>query len=91
MPDSDEKPRTSLLDLLRQRTVSTETASSVPHGLRVATAYSWRILVVAAALGLAIWLVIQLKLLVIPLLIAILVTALLWPAFNWMLRHRVPR
>src|SRR5690606_30731211 len=30
-------------------------------------------------------------LLVIPLLVAILVTALLWPAFSFMLRHRVPR
>jgi predicted PurR-regulated permease PerM len=28
---------------------------------------------------------------VIPLMIAILITALLWPAFAWMLRHRVPR
>ena len=57
----------------------------------VATAYSWRFLVVAAAIGVAIWVVIQLKLLVIPLMVAILVTALLWPAFSWMLRHRVPR
>ena len=91
MADSDDKPRGSFIDALTFRTVSTESSSSVPRGLRVATAYSWRILVVAAAIGLGIWLVIQLKLLVIPLLIAILITALLWPAFAWMLRHRVPR
>jgi putative heme transporter len=89
--ESDDKPRGSFLDALKQRTVSSESASSVPRGLRVAAAYSWRILFVAAAIGLGIWLVIQLKLLVIPLLIAILITALLWPAFAWMLRHRVPR
>lgn len=91
--DSDDTPRGSFFDALRSRgrTVTTEIGSSVPHGLRVATAYSWRLLVVAAAVGVGIWLVIQLKLLVIPLLVAILVTALLWPAFSFLLRHRVPR
>ena len=88
---SDPKPRGSFLDALRVRTVSTEIGSSVPRGLRVATAYAWRFVVLAAAVAIVIWIVIQLKLLVIPLLIALLVTALVWPAFTWMLRHRVPR
>ncbi|MGK3950756.1 AI-2E family transporter [Microbacterium sp. I2] len=93
MSGSDEKPRGSLFDALRDRSrvVSTELSGSMPRGLRIATAYSWRFLVVAAAIGVAVWLVIQLKLLVIPLLIAILVSALLYPWFTWMLRHRVPR
>ncbi|MGN6218211.1 MAG: AI-2E family transporter [Microbacterium sp.] len=93
MTGSDDKPRGSLFDAIRDRSrvVSTETSAAVPHGLRIATAYAWRFLVLAAAIGVAVWLVIQLKLLVIPLLIAILVTALLWPAFAWMLRHHVPR
>ncbi|MFG6401903.1 AI-2E family transporter [Microbacterium sp. P04] len=63
----------------------------VPPGLRIATAYAWRFLVLAAAVGVLIWLVIQLKLLVIPLLIAILISALTWPAFSLMLRHHWPR
>jgi predicted PurR-regulated permease PerM len=93
MSGPDEKPRGSLFDAIRDRgrLVTTAESASIPRGLRIATAYSWRFLVVAAAIGVAIWLVIQLKLLVIPLLIAILVTALLFPAFMWMLRHRVPR
>src|SRR6478609_10788557 len=93
MSGSNEKPRGSLFDAIRDRSrvVSTETSEAVPHGLRVATAYSWRFLVVAAAIGVGVWLVIQLKLLVVPLLVAILVSALLWPAFGWMLRHRFPR
>lgn len=89
--DSDDKPRASFLDALKTRTVTSDLAPSVPRGLRVATAYSWRLLVVAAAIGVGIWLIIQLKLLVIPLMVAILVSALLWPAFSWLLRHRVPR
>ncbi len=93
MSGSDEKPRGSLFDALRDRSrvVATDESGSIPRGLRLATAYSWRFLVVAAAIGVGIWLVIQLKLLVIPLLVGILITALLWPAFGWMLRHRFPR
>lgn len=93
MSGSDDKPRGSLFDAVRDRSrvVSTEMSQTIPKGLRVATAYSWRFLVVAGAIAVAIWLVIQLKLLVIPLLVAILVSALLWPAFAWMLRHRFPR
>ena len=93
MSGPEDKPRGSVFDALRdrKRVVSTELSESMPRGLRIATAYSWRFLVVAAAIGVGVWLVIQLKLLVIPLLVGILVTALLWPAFSWMLRHRVPR
>lgn len=93
MSGSDEKPRGSVFDALRDRSriVTTDVTESIPRGLRVATAYGWRMLVLAAAAGVLVWLVIQLKLLVIPLLVSILVTALLWPAFSWMLRHRVPK
>ncbi len=93
MSGPEDKPRGSVFDALRdrKRVVSTELSESMPRGRRIATAYSWRFLVVAAAIGVGVWLVIQLKLLVIPLLVGILVTALLWPAFSWMLRHRVPR
>ena len=70
MTGSDDKTRGSLFDAIRDRSrvVSTETSAAVPQGLRIATAYAWRFLVLAAAIGVAVWLVIQLKLLVIPLL-----------------------
>lgn len=91
MSGSEDKPRGTLLDAIRNKSVSTEIGSSLPRGLRVTTAYAWRFVVIAIAAGILIWLVIQLKLLVIPLLVAILVTALLWPAFTWMLARRVPK
>jgi len=87
----DPEPRGSLFDALRRRTVTTDLSPAVPPALRQVTAYAWRLLVVAAALGVLVWLVIQLKLLVIPLLVAILLTALVWPAFSFLLRHRWPR
>lgn len=91
----DQRPR--LRDLLRPRPVSTERIVSttadeaVPRPLRITAAYAWRLLLIAAAVGVIIWLVMLLKLLVIPLMVAILITALLWPAFGWMLRHSFPR
>lgn len=90
MSGSQDTPRGKFFDALRTRTVSTDIAEGVPRGLRVATAYAWRLLIVAAALGVGIWLIIELKLLVIPLLVAILVTALVWPAFTFLMRHRFP-
>ncbi|WP_372449673.1 AI-2E family transporter [Microbacterium flavum] len=78
-------------DAIRTKTVRGEIEETLPHGLRVITAYAWRFVVIALAAGILIWLVIQLKLLVVPLFVAILVTALLWPAFTWMLRRGVPR
>ena len=91
MTGTDPEDRGSFFDALRRRTVSSDLSPAVPSALRQATAYSWRLLVIAAAIGVVVWLVIQLKLLVIPLLVAILITALVWPAFSFLLRHRWPR
>lgn len=91
---SDDTPRLGLFGALRSRRVSPQNPSAdsaVPIGLRIAAAYSWRLLMIVGAAAVIIWAVIKLKLLVVPLLVAILVTALLWPAFQWMLRRRVPR
>ena len=91
----DSTPR--LRDLIRQRTVTghvdvrDDVQRSLPTGLRIATSYAWRLLVIAAALGVVIWLVMLFKILVIPLMVAILLTALLWPVFSTMLRARWPR
>ncbi|MEW1834015.1 AI-2E family transporter [Microbacterium sp. NPDC079995] len=90
MSGTDDKHRNGFLDVLRSRTVSTEVSGTVPRGLKVATAYAWRFLVLAAAIAVLVWIVIQLRLLIIPLLAAILLTALVWPLFSLLLR-RLPR
>lgn len=92
MQVSDDDSRGGLLGLFRSRRADPPASGSeVPRGLSVTTAYAWRFLVLAAAVGVIVWLVIQFRLLIIPIFVAILVTALLWPAFSWLLRHRVPR
>ncbi len=60
----------------------------VPFPLRVAAAWSWRLLIVVAAAAAVVWVVGKLHQVVIPVAIALLLSALLSPAVVW-LRKRV--
>lgn len=59
--------------------------------MRTAAAWSWRILVVAALAALVIFLVIQLRLIVIPIMVALLLAALLVPFSNFLQKHGWPK
>ncbi|WP_373315448.1 AI-2E family transporter [Planosporangium mesophilum] len=73
-------------------TVTSRDDEAVPRGLRIATAWSWRLLVLAAAAALVLWLVGRLKDVLIPVSIALLLSALLAPAVGWLRRRvRLPR
>lgn len=64
---------------------------AVPRGMRIAGAWSWRLLVVGAVIAVLIFLIIQLKLIVIPVLIAVLLSGLLVPFKDFLIRHRWPK
>ncbi|PJJ62207.1 AI-2E family transporter [Compostimonas suwonensis] len=64
---------------------------SVTPGVRLAAAWSWRLLLVGALIAVVIFLVIQLRLIVIPVLIAVLLSALLVPFSNFLQRHGWPK
>jgi len=66
-------------------------ADSVPFGMRIAAAWSWRLLLVGGVLAVVIFLIIQLRLIVIPLLVAVLLGALLVPFSQFLQRHRWPK
>ncbi|WP_336660620.1 AI-2E family transporter [Leucobacter sp. USHLN153] len=66
-------------------------AQEVPLGVRVAAAWSWRLLLIGAALAGFLWLIVQVRIIVIPLLVAILLNALLAPIVHWFERQRLPR
>ncbi|MEX5271471.1 AI-2E family transporter [Kocuria sabuli] len=68
-----------------------DAAAGVPVPVRVAAAWSWRLLVVVAAVGLFGYLLSTVVVVVIPVLIAGLVAGLLFPVVKWARRHRVPR
>jgi predicted PurR-regulated permease PerM len=65
--------------------------TEVPHGLRVAAAWSWRLLVIGALAVAIIYIVGRVRIVVVPLVIAMLLAALLSPVVTFLLRHRVPR
>jgi putative heme transporter len=75
---------------VRQSTVSRDDAE-VPHALRIAAAWSWRLIVV----GLVGWALLRfigvISIVVVPLSIALLLSALLAPAVSWLLRLNLPR
>jgi putative heme transporter len=65
--------------------------TEVPHSLRIAAAWSWRLIVI----GLVGWALLRfigvISIVVIPLAIALLLSALLAPAVGWLFRLRLPR
>lgn len=64
---------------------------NLPPGIRLAGAWSWRLLVIAAAIAMLGFLVIQLRLIIIPLLVAVLLSALLVPFVAFLQRHKWPK
>jgi len=64
---------------------------AVPEGMRIAAAWSWRVLLIGAVIALIVFLIIQLRLIVIPVMVAMLLTALLAPVVDFLHRHRWPR
>lgn len=69
----------------------TDVTELVPRGLRVTAALSWRFLVVIAGLYVIIWIADYFFHLVIPVAIALLLTALMAPGVDRLVRWNVPR
>jgi predicted PurR-regulated permease PerM len=63
----------------------------IPRGLRISAALAWRLIVVAAALYAVGWVIGRLSVVVIPLGIALLLSALLAPAVQKLVAVRFPR
>ena len=88
---AEERRNSRFWDAVRARPQGSGDSAPVPHALQIATAYAWRLLIIGLAAASAVFLIIQLKLLVIPMLIALLLSALVAPFFDWLNNHRVPR
>lgn len=77
--------------LRRTRPAPEAPDETVPFGLRVAAAYSWRILLVLGVLAVVIFLVIEFRYIVVPFLVSVLLGALLVPFVGFLQRHRWPK
>ncbi|MEU8237216.1 AI-2E family transporter [Actinoplanes missouriensis] len=89
VPEPDFAPRSPEPEIVHHSTNSRDDAD-VPQPLRVAAAWSWRLIVVGVV-GLALLRLIgMVSVVVVPLAIALLLSALLGPAVGWLLRLRMP-
>lgn len=59
--------------------------------MRIAGGWAWRIVAIAAAAVVILWPLTQISLVVIPLLVAALLTSLMLPGVEWLIRHGWPR
>jgi len=75
----------------QEQTEEERVGESLPRGVLVASAWSWRLLLIGAAIAVLIYVVAQLRLIVIPVMLAVLLSALLVPLKELLVRHRVPR
>src|SRR5277367_1482809 len=64
---------------------------SVEPIVRKAAAWSWRLLVILAALVALLWVIARLEIIVVPLLLALMLSALLVPIVDWLDRRGAPR
>lgn len=70
---------------------SRDPAAAVPYPLRVAGAMCWRFLLLVATLVVLGVIIVRLRVVVVPVAVALLLAALLAPAVGLLARHRVPR
>jgi predicted PurR-regulated permease PerM len=65
--------------------------AEVPYGVDLAAAWSWRLLVIAAAMALLGYLISFFAVMVIPVVVALLISALVVPIVDWLVRVGVRR
>src|ERR1700739_3323156 len=65
--------------------------ASVEPLVRKAAAWAWRLLVILAAVLAVLWVVKKLEVIVVPVLLALMISALLVPAVDWIDRRDLPR
>jgi len=65
--------------------------ASVEPLVRKAAAWAWRLLVILAALVALLWVLKKLEVIVVPVLLALMISALLVPAVDWIGRRRIGR
>ena len=62
----------------------------MPGWYRTAAAASWRFLAIAGAVSVVVYALVHLRVIVIPIIVAVLASTLLLPLVSWLKRHRVP-
>lgn len=84
-------PDTARPIVMASPSVTSNDDLDVPRGLRIAAAWTWRILLLVIGAYAVLWLVARLQVVVVPVAIALLLSALLSPLVGRLRQARVPR
>jgi putative heme transporter len=88
--DDFEPPPPAEPEMVHHSTASHDDIE-VPHSLRISAAWSWRLIVVGVVGWALLRFISTISVVVIPLAIALLLSALLAPAVGWLFRLKLPR
>ncbi len=89
--DDDFEPPPADEPTVAHDSTNSQDDAEVPHSLRIAAAWSWRLIVVGVVGWALLHFIGIVSIVVIPLAIALLLSALLAPAVGWLLKLRLPR
>jgi predicted PurR-regulated permease PerM len=89
-PPAGGQQRRGTADRRRAARALAAPEDEVPRGLRVAAAWSWRLIVVLAGLYLLLWAASHVAVVVVPVIVALLLAALLQPGAAALVRHGWP-
>ena len=87
----DEPTSTENTVHVEHTSVASRDDAEVPHALRLGAAWAWRLIVILIVLGFLLWVLAKLHQVVVPIAIAMLLSALLSPAVSWLRRRGVHR
>ncbi len=68
-----------------------EIDQDIPYGVRIAAAWAWRAGLILLVIGGLVWMLSKVSFLIIPVLVAALLSGLLSPAVRWMAKRSVPK
>ncbi len=90
-PEPEPHPEHDHLAYVTHATVSSQDDAEIPRAVRLAAAWSWRFIVILLFLSLLLWALTKLSEVMIPIAIALLLSALLSPAVGWLRRRGMHR
>ena len=96
-PEADDPTRTTATEEAAAARAEEEQLTdprgdrAVPRGLQVCTAFAWRFLVLAAAAYVLLVVVARTQLVLVPVIVGLLLSALLQPLAGWLIRRGLPR
>jgi predicted PurR-regulated permease PerM len=70
---------------------STRLEQDIPYGVQLTAAWSWRLIVIIALLGVLAFAIGKIWDIVVPVLIAVLLTAALYPFVSWLRKKKIPK